>query len=511
MLPQSQRSFSLALRVVAVTAIGLLLSATIACGGGSGSTPPKAPTTPPPAVVPLTQLSTDTFTNSTSQHQTEVEAHAWSNGSTIVSAFQVARIFSGGGADIGFSTSTDGGITWTHGSLPGITTFDGGSFSAASDAAVAYDAAHAVWMISTLPINSSTDKVAVSVSSDGLNWGNPVIVSTTPDADKNWIACDSTATSPFYGHCYVEWDDPANNGIIWMSTSTDGGQTWGTAHTTLSLASGIGGQPVVQPNGNVVVPIEDFNGASIISFMSTDGGATWGAPVTVSSISDHFVAGNLRTSPLPAAAGDAGGTVYVVWQDCRFRTACASNDLILSTSTNGTIWTTPTRVPIDALNSSADYFIPGLAVDPTTSGNGAHLGLTYYFYSNANCAASTCALNVGFISSLDGGTTWTSPTTLAGPMTPTWLPNTFAGLMVGDYSSTTYSGGKAFSVFALAGSNTGTLFDEPIFANTNGFAAEQGADIRMSLGEQPVPGAHSDHGPRKFADQEHRIRRTPPE
>jgi hypothetical protein len=96
-------------------------------------------------------------------------------------------------------------------------------------------------------------------------------------------------------------------------------------------------------------------------------------------------------------------------------------------------------------------------------------------------------------------------------MTPTWLPNTFAGLMVGDYSSTTYSGGKAFSVFALAGSNAGMVFDEPIFSNSNGFAAEQGVVIRTSLGEQPVPGAHSDHPPRQFADQEHRRPIKPPE
>jgi hypothetical protein len=139
------------------------------------------------------------------------------------------------------------------------------------------------------------------------------------------------------------------------------------------------------------------------------------------------------------------------------------------------------------------------------------LGLTYYFYSNANCSSATCALNVGFISSLDGGTTWAGPTTLAGPMTTTWLPNTFAGLMVGDYSSTAYSNGKAFSVFALAGSNAGTLFDEPIFANSNGFAAAQGAEIRSSVGERPVPGARSDHGPRQFADQEHRRPIKPPE
>jgi hypothetical protein len=462
-------------------------------------------------LVPLTQLSSDTFMNSSSQHETEVEAHAWANGSTVVSAFQVARILGGGGADVGFSTSTDGATTWSNGFLPGITTFEGGLYSAASDAAVAYDAAHGVWMISTLPIGSVTAKVAVSLSSDGLNWGNPVIVSTTPDSDKNWITCDSTAASPFYGHCYVEWDDPSNNGIIWMSTSSDGGQTWATARTTLSLASGIGGQPVVQPNGTVVVPIENFDGSSMIAFTSSDGGNTWSAATAVATISDHFVAGNLRTSPLPAAAVDAGGTVYLVWQDCRFRSNCAANDLVLSTSSDGTIWTAPTRVPINAVNSAADYFIPGLAVEPGTSGGTAHLALMFYFYSNANCTASTCALNAGIISSLDGGITWNSPINLAGPMTPTWLPNTFSGLMVGDYSSTFFSGGKAFAVFALAGSNADALFDEPIFATTNGFPAQRSALILTSAGEQAVPGAHSDHPPRRFYDQENRHPIHPPE
>ena len=79
-------------------------------------------------------------------------------GNTIVSTFQVARIFSGGGADIGWATSTDAGTTWTNGFLPGITTFDGGTFSAASDPVVAYDATHAVWMISTLPIGHNDSR-----------------------------------------------------------------------------------------------------------------------------------------------------------------------------------------------------------------------------------------------------------------------------------------------------------------------------------------------------------------
>src|SRR5436189_2249621 len=84
------------------------------------------------ATVPLTQISSDPFTNSTSQHATEVEPGSFAYGSTIVAAFQQGRFTNGGGSDIGFATSTDGGATWAHGSLP-LTTFAGGPFHRASD------------------------------------------------------------------------------------------------------------------------------------------------------------------------------------------------------------------------------------------------------------------------------------------------------------------------------------------------------------------------------------------
>ena len=216
------------------------------------------------------------------------------------------------------------------------------------------------------------------------------------------------------------------------------------------------------------------------------------------------MAGNLRTSPLPSAAVDAAGTVYVVWQDCRFRIACASNDMILSTSTDGLTWTAPSRIPIDASNSTVDHFIPGLGVDPTTSGGSAHLGLTYYFYSSANCTTK-CALSIGFISSQDGGVTWAAPVDIAGTMSPAWLPNTFAGLMVGDYASTAFAGGKAFGVFALAQPHSGTIFDQPTYTTATGFSVSDKLSTLSAITEQPIPGARGDHGPRKFYDQENRI------
>ena len=78
---------------------------------------------------PLVKLSTDTFHNSDSEHKTEVEPDTFAWGSTIVSTFQVARVYAHGGADIGFATSTDGGKTWTSGYLPDLTVnYKGGSF-----------------------------------------------------------------------------------------------------------------------------------------------------------------------------------------------------------------------------------------------------------------------------------------------------------------------------------------------------------------------------------------------
>src|SRR5213080_1346020 len=95
------------------------------------------------AAVPLRQLSSDPFTNSSSQHRTEVEPDTFSFGSTLVTAFQTGRIFNGGSSDIGWATSNNNGTTWTKGFLPGTTTFatPPGSFSAISDPSVAFDAA----------------------------------------------------------------------------------------------------------------------------------------------------------------------------------------------------------------------------------------------------------------------------------------------------------------------------------------------------------------------------------
>jgi len=276
--------------------------------------------------------------------------------------------------------------------------------------------------------------------------------------DKNWIACDNTPTSPFFGNCYTEWDDP----VIHVNTSTDGGLTWGPAIATAGSATGIGGQPVVQPNGTVIVPIVS---GGISAFRSIDGGNSWSAPTTIAPGSFHSDAG-MRSPGLPSAEIDGGGKVYVVWPDCSFVAGCAANDIVMSTSTDGITWSAVARIPIDATTSGVDHFIPGIGVDPATSDGTAHLGLTYYFFPVSNCTLATCALNVGFISSVTGGATWGAPKTLAGPMSLNWLPDS-GGKMVGDYISTSFAGGTAHSFFTVATANTGTVFNQALFTATN--------------------------------------------
>jgi hypothetical protein len=460
-------------------------------------------TAPAAAQIALTQLSQDSFTNTSSQHATEVEPGSFAYGSTIVTAFQVARISSGGGADIGFATSTDAGKTWTNGYLPGITIFQGGINQAASDASVAYDAAHGEWLIETLPIGSSGNTVAVSRSTDAITWDNPITVTRKGSPDKNWIVCDNTSSSKYYGHCYAEWDVPSNGNLMQMSTSTDGGKTWGPALATLAQDTGIGGLPLVQPNGTVAVPFADLNGDMAV-YLSTNGGTSWSAATPIAPVSSHGESGNLRSAGLPSAAIDSAGTLYVVWPDCRFRTACAENDIVIATSTGGKVWSKVSRIPIDATTSTVDHFITGLGIDPTTAGAAAHIGLVYYFYPVSNCSQTTCKLEVGFIESKNGGQTWVGKRTLHGAMSLNWLPSTFSGNMVADYITVSYAGGKAFPIFVVAKPKSGSLFSQAVFTTASGIAAAAANEAELSSkNDRPIAGAKSDHGPMQYYDLDH--------
>jgi hypothetical protein len=429
--------------LVALAALGLFFVATVSAGS-----------------VVATPISDDPYTDAGSghQHKTQLEPDSFAFGQTIVGVTQSGRWFSGGGSsNIVYSSSQNGGHTWTTGGLPGTTVNANppGPWPRISDPSVAYDPQDDVWLALGLGIDGSGSGhiLLVNRSTDGgVTWSNPVTAGTAPGTfwDKTWITCDTWAQSPHYGNCYIEFDDASANDHMSMVTSTDGGLTWGSVLSPSGCVPGLGGQPVVQPNGNVIVPYSN-DGNAENSFRSTDGGASWTDCRLVSSVTEHPVAAGIRTFSLPSAEVSGDGTVYLAWQDCRFRTNCTSNDIVYSTTTDGLTWSTVTRIPIDPVSSTVDHYIPGIAVDKNTSGSSTHIAVAYYYYPVASCSSSTCQMTLGFTSSLDGGATWTPGYRIGGPMKVPWIARTDSGYMVGDYISTSFTGdGKAHPVFSLA-------------------------------------------------------------
>ena len=408
------------------------------------------------------RVSFDTLTTP-GQHQTEVEPHIAANGSTVVAAFQVGRFLDGAAAGIGWATSQNGGRTWRSGLLPAVTGFQQppGTVQRASDPAVAYDAQHGTWLVVTLGVGIGLSNLAVSRSQDGLTWTPPVIVTQAVRGslayDKEWIACDNSTLSAFYGSCYVAYSDFVGNRLA-VQVSRDGGATWGAPITASRDTGGnvSGAIPVVQQNGAVTVIFLAAD-AGIYAVRSTDGGATWSARAGVAPL-EADLPSELRVPPLPAATVDASGRISVVWADCGFRADCNGTDLALATSGDGLTWTAPR--PIRGIGF--DRFIPGLGAHPTAPGR---LGLLFFFRPTVSCSPATCRIGVAYTRSDDGGATWRAPQRLdSRPMAYAWLADTTGGAFFGDYAGGVFSEDAFVPIFALAQPPTRGVKHEAMFS-----------------------------------------------
>ena len=417
--------------------------------------------------VVVRQLSRDPYRNPESQHATEVEPDSYAFGATVSTVFQVGRIRDGAAANIGFSTSRDAGRTWRSGLLPSLTAYSSprGSWARASDPVVGYDAQHGTWLASSLAVTPGQESALVfNRSSDGIRWSAPVVATSSfargeTLLDKQWFACDNWTSSLFRGRCYLAYSDFRTDRIS-IQTSTDGGATWSAPIGAPdnagreSMRNGAPGvQPVVRPNGDLLILYWDANQMS--SIRSTDGGATFSTTQFVARA--QSVAGfNFRAFPLPVAEADAAGTVYLVWSDCQLRSSCTGTDLVLSSSADGIRWTAPTRIPTGSVAPGVHDVIPGLAADPQRPGR---LALAWYRLQALG------GIDAFFVRSANGGGTWTAPHRLnTETMTRSWIAQTTLGPMVGDYISTSFANGTPVAVLALA-SRPGQRLDEAIYAS----------------------------------------------
>jgi hypothetical protein len=399
------------------------------------------------------EASRDPYRNSESQHETEVEPDSFAFGKTVVAVFQVGRVFDGGARNTGFAVSRDAGRTWRRGFLKGLV-------PRASDPVIAYDRKHGVWLAVSLVFGPTGSSIAVNRSSDGLHWSAPVTAIATSGGlgqDKEWATCDDWPQSPHYGNCYLSYSDVNGEQVV-TQASGDGGLTWsapatapgfpGRASIRGSFAPGV--QPVVLPSGRVVIAYYDEGKLSALR--SDDGGASWTAQVGIAPV-NYRTHRNLRAAPLPTSAIGADGRAYVAWADCSFRAGCSANDIVYTSTVDGIAWKPVVRIPTE----TGDAELPGLDSDPAQPGR---LALAYYVFRGSS-------LDVRFVSSRTAGGRWSRSELLnSRPVPFKGIAATSQGLMVGDYISTSFAGGRAVPVFVLAGAKVRGNLREAVFANS---------------------------------------------
>ena len=401
------------------------------------------------------RLSRDPYRSDGAQHETEVEPDSFTFGRTTVATFQVGRRFDGAATNVGFAVTTNDGASWRSGLLPGLTAASrpAGANARASDPVIAYDAAHSTWLISTLALAGTTTRLEINRSPDGFTWGTAVTALEERAAqgvafDKNWLACDNTSSSPFFGRCYLVYTHSADRDMLAVSWSDDGGLTW-SPPVDLGVRGGVGVFPAIRANGDlVVVYLLQAGQFGIAASRSTDGAVTWGAPVRIAPVDGGCAIRDFRAFPLPSAEVDPTGRFWAAWHDCASPGA-SGNAVFVATSADGALWSPPI-----AVTRGRDAVLPAIGIDPAT-------GRVAIAYMRSRPAGIDVELTV----SPGAPGNWSAPQRLSAQSMPLrWMPDTTSGRMLGDYISVHYARGRPLVVWVLATEPVGTSFRQAVYA-----------------------------------------------
>jgi hypothetical protein len=201
----------------AVFSAGVSGDASVAAPPSIGATPPSAAlvrvSTDAGVSAPLTAEELTTSGSVTFDSQTEPMVSVnQSNRADVVGMWQEDRWTTGGSRNLVVGTSFDGGQTWTNAALQGVTILAGGEFQRATDPWVDFGPSNRVYALSLGFDDTGPDNgLFVSTSTNGgATWGAPVPVIIDRQFeffnDKDALAADDWSTSPHRGNVYVAWD-----------------------------------------------------------------------------------------------------------------------------------------------------------------------------------------------------------------------------------------------------------------------------------------------------------------
>jgi hypothetical protein len=319
-----------------------------------------------------------------------------------------------GDCAVAFYTSTDGGSTWTRGTIS--RTWNGTTFGITFDPAIDYDKNGTFYYsFGGAPLGGSyPNSIGVSKSTNGINWSTPVAVTFNRNRafdDKYYIAVDRSNTATA-NRIYVSWDrNQGNNQILYISYSTNGGTSWSAPikvnDGTTKFERVIGAYPAVDhATGLVYDSWHDYAKNIIFVDKSSNGGVSWGTDVAAATTHAGFgtdigCVGGRSQGPAHAIKVGPSGTIYLVYAD---PVTSGQNsrrfDVLLTKSTNnGASWSTPVVLNDDT--TASDQFHPTLSVESNGVG-GDKVTVTWYDRRDdpANCLAHV----YGTVSTDNGGT-----------------------------------------------------------------------------------------------------------
>ena len=331
---------------------------------------------------------------------------------------------------IGYSYSTDGGITWSVSQLtPQIIPGD----SLSSDPVVVVDTAgnFYIYTISLNNVNGNGEVWLFKSTDEGETFNEVYEMATSSFfEDKEWGAVDLSPASPFVNTMYCSWTRFSSQTDILLIKSTDNGVTWNSPVTVSDQSNVQGSFPATSTDGELYVAW--FNGSSggrIRFDKSTDGGTSFGTDVTVGSAPDGW----FPHMAVDHSRGPFNNYIYVVWDDL----SNGDDDVFLSISSDrGNSWSSKIRINNDPVGNGEDQYWPSIAI--------SELGeIVILFYDTRNTPNNNI-IEAYIARSTDGGATFTNELLSTVP-SPTAVPN--SDVRFGDYINVDFVAGNIVPVW----------------------------------------------------------------
>ncbi len=479
--------------------VGAVAFLTLLPAGAAGAAPEDLRTGPvrvsgPSPYAACTIGGTDTsriFTGGEVEPSVTGDPH---RSNRVVGAWQQDRWSDGGAHGIAAGFSTDGGRTFHEVTWPVTRCAPGGiDYQRASDPWVSAGPDGIVYGSAlTFDADTARNAVVATTSYDGgRTWRNttPVIADTELAFfnDKNSVTADPVRR----GRAYQVWDrlqfTPDGSlfvtGPTLMSTTRDGGRTWGRPQVIVDTA------PFQQTIGNVIVAdprtgaLDNFytsiqytdattNDVVFVRFevvRSVDGGRTWSRPsvvapdTSVADVDPNDPTKVLRTGAgLPFPAIDPRtGELYVAYEGTDF-TAGRYNQIQLVHSTDrGRTWSRPVRVNGDPTTPA---FTPSIAV--THDGD---VGVTYYDLRTLRPGNTTTLPTSTFLTvSPRGGRRFGHERPLA-PVFDHLLAPFAGGFFLGDYQALVANGDRFRALFVTTDGATAANPSDVFYRQSRSF------------------------------------------